>query len=56
MQLTLFVTATFVTWLVLWSIGEKPIDAWIYSSAFLIIGLLLHMLKRHTPNPDEGSA
>jgi phosphate starvation-inducible membrane PsiE len=54
MQLTLFVTATFVTWLVLWAIGEKPIDAFIYSSAFLLIGLALHIVKHHLPNRDSA--
>ena len=52
MQLTLFTTATFVAWIVLWAIGEKPIDAIIYSSAFLLIGLALHIAKQYAPNRD----
>ena len=54
MQLTIFTTATFVAWLVLWAIGEKPIDAFIFSSVFLLIGLALHIMKNYAPNRDQA--
>jgi hypothetical protein len=52
MQLVLFVTTALVLWLVLWALGQKAMDSFIYASIILLIGATLEILKKHLPNRD----
>jgi hypothetical protein len=54
MQMTLFTTAGLVVWLVLWAIGQKPLDSFLVAALIILIGATLEILKRYMPNRDVG--
>ena len=49
MGLTLWTTTALVVWLVLWSLGAKPIDAFMLATLIIVVGATLHILKRYLP-------
>jgi hypothetical protein len=52
MALTLWTTFALVVWLVLWSIGQKALDAFLLAALIVLIGGTLEILKRYLPNKD----
>ena len=50
MMMTIWTTAALVLWLVLWSLGTKPFDAFMIPILIVLIGATIHSLRRFMPN------
>ena len=54
MQMVLFLTTGLITWLVLYSIGQKPMDAFIVGALIVLVGATIHILKRYIPQRSNS--
>jgi hypothetical protein len=49
MGLILTVTAGLVVWIVLWALGAKGVDAFLLSTAIILVGASLRILSGYLP-------
>ncbi|MDQ3768399.1 MAG: hypothetical protein M3370_02820 [Actinomycetota bacterium] len=52
MGLVLAITAGFIGWLVLWSLGVSGFDAFMVTVLFALLGVTGHVLARHLPRDN----
>ncbi len=53
MGLILTVTAGLVVWIVLWALGAKGFDAFLLSTAIILVGASLRDPRRLPPRPTQ---
>ncbi|MBA2261762.1 MAG: hypothetical protein H0W03_03720 [Solirubrobacterales bacterium] len=53
MGLVLAITAGFIAWVILWSLGVNSIDAFMVTVVFTLLGVTGHMLVRYLPGRQE---
>lgn len=52
MGLVLAITAGFIAWIVLWSLGTGGFDAFMVTLFFALLGVTGHVLARHLPRDN----
>jgi hypothetical protein len=54
MGFALATTAGLIIWLVLWAIGQKPLDAFLVTIVIVLVAATLRILSRYLPGRGSG--